>query len=74
MPWDLYISFRKKDDSWTVPENMGKAVNTSSSELRPYVTPDGKYLFFTSDRPNSKGIGNIYWVDAKIIEELRPKN
>ena len=32
---------------------------------------DGKYLFFTSRR---RGKADIYWVDAKIIEDLKPKN
>jgi Tol biopolymer transport system component len=37
------------------------------------VTPDGKYLFFMSDRPGSARERSIYWVDAKVIEELRPR-
>ena len=31
-------------------------------------TPDGKYLFFSSKR---KGEGDIYWVDARVIDTLR---
>ena len=31
-------------------------------------TPDGKYLFFSSKR---LGPGDIFWVDAGVIEELR---
>lgn len=72
--WDLYIAFKKKDGSWTAPVNMGNAVNSSSSELRPYVTPDGKYLFFTSNRPNNQRLEKIYWVDAGIITNLKPKS
>ncbi len=34
------------------------------------LPPDGKYFFFTS---NKSGNRDIYWVDAKIIKELRPK-
>jgi hypothetical protein len=59
------------------------------------LSPDGKYLFFSSGRSihptyretsitfgekvrmmNAPGNGrneDIYWVDAKIIEELKPK-
>jgi hypothetical protein len=32
------------------------------------VTPDGKYFFLTSKRI---GEGDIFWVDAKVIEALR---
>jgi Tol biopolymer transport system component len=34
------------------------------------VTPDGKYLFFAKFM---NGNVNIYWVDAEIIEKLKPK-
>jgi Tol biopolymer transport system component len=34
----------------------------------PYVSPDGKYLFFNSGR---NGNFDIYWCDAKIIEKLK---
>jgi Tol biopolymer transport system component len=47
---DLYVSFRSEDGSWTEPVNLGEEVNTSFDEYCPYVSPDGKYLFFTSYR------------------------
>ena len=68
---DLYISYRKKNGEWTKASNMGKNVNSHSGEICPSVTPDGKYLFFTSRR---RGKADIYWIDAKIIEELCPKD
>lgn len=67
---DLYISYRKKNGEWTQSINMGERVNSISSEICPVVTLDGKYLFFTSRR---RGNADIYWVDAKIIEALRPR-
>jgi len=66
---DLYISFRKHDDSWTKVINMGRPINSSASEFKASVSPDGKYLFFSSSK---SGNGDIYWVDVKIIEELKP--
>lgn len=77
---DLYISFHNADGSWTEPKNMGPKINTAAKEAFPFVTFDGKYLFFMSNRvsklnksPIPDGPGNVYWVDAKIIYELRPK-
>jgi hypothetical protein len=69
---DLYISFCKKDGSWTLLKNMGKLINTEYIEFCPLVSPDGKYFFFSSDRLNVKEC-DIYWVDARIIKELKPK-
>lgn len=47
---DLYISFRKGENEWTDPVNMGPNVNSNQIDGSPYVTPDGKYLIFTSGR------------------------
>jgi Tol biopolymer transport system component len=47
---DLYISFRKEDGSWTKALNLGDKVNSIRWEFSPCITPDGKYLFFASNR------------------------
>jgi len=47
---DIYISFRNKDGSWSKAANLGAPVNTEASDLRPFVTADGGYLFFVSNR------------------------
>jgi hypothetical protein len=44
---DLYVSFRRSDGSWGASVNLGPAVNTPDNEFVPYVSPDGKYLFFS---------------------------
>ena len=46
---DLYISYQR-DGTWTAAENLGDQVNTPAREYTPALTPDGRYLFFTSDR------------------------
>jgi len=68
---DFYISFRQKDGSWGAAINMGDKINTELEEFFVRVTPDGKYLFF--ERVISPDNVDIYWVDAQIIETLRPK-
>jgi hypothetical protein len=74
---DLYISFRQQDGSWGTVINMGNKINTDAYEAGAKVTPDGKYLFFvrvvTSTTDNPYSDIDIYWVDAKIIQTLRPK-
>lgn len=65
---DLYISFRKDDGTWTDAINMGSEVNSKNIDYAPKVSPDGKYFFFSSYRKNN---GNIYWMDAAIIDKLR---
>ena len=75
---DLFICFSKEDGTWTRPRNMGPEINTDAKEAFPFISFDGKYLFFMSTRVSrlnpSKipdGPGNVYWVDAGIIQKYR---
>ncbi|MBP2680465.1 MAG: hypothetical protein H6Q78_328 [Candidatus Krumholzibacteriota bacterium] len=48
---DYYVAFRDSNDVWTGPINMGAAVNTPGNTVgSPYVSPDGRYFFFASNR------------------------
>lgn len=68
---DIHVCFKKKDGSWSPPINLGSAVNSDYTETCPSLTPDGKYLFFS--RYNEEGgLSNIYWVDAKVINKVKP--
>ena len=66
---DIYIAYRKTDDTWTKPFNLGDKINSRYSECRAYVSPDGKYLFYTSSRTGNM---DAFWADARIIDELKP--
>jgi len=62
--YGIFISYRTKDDRWTEPINLLERLNAPRGGSQPVVTPDGKYLFYYAK-------GKFYWVDAKIIEELK---
>jgi len=69
---DLFISYRQKDGSWGSAINMGNKVNSDKEDFYASVTPDGKYILFNRSI-DDKGNTDIYWVDAQIIETLKPK-
>lgn len=75
---DMYISFKQKGGSWLPPINMGSIINTEMNESGAKVTHDGKYFFFSRGEWKVKEDGSrnyvskIYWMDAKVIENLRP--
>jgi outer membrane protein OmpA-like peptidoglycan-associated protein len=49
---DLYVSFLKKNNTWTKPMNMGSSLNTLGDESTPYLAADNVTLYFsTSGRP-----------------------
>jgi Tol biopolymer transport system component len=66
---DLYISYRDERGQWCSPIHMDDRFNSPRSENRPYVTRDGRFFFFTSAR---RGNRDMYWIDAGVIEEMRP--
>ncbi|TGV02547.1 hypothetical protein [Flavivirga rizhaonensis] len=46
---NLFISFKRNNNTWTTPVNLGKEVHSISKwNWGPYVTKDKKYLFFSS--------------------------
>lgn len=65
--FDLYISFKNKEDSWGYPINMGPEINTELRERFPTVSPDGKYLFFMRHTPGQ----DFFWVSTDVIENLK---
>jgi Tol biopolymer transport system component len=67
---DLWISFRKENSNWTKPKNMGSKVNSPFFEYCPSVTPDGRYLFFTSNRSNSKNFSTTPVTYNNLISGL----
>jgi outer membrane protein OmpA-like peptidoglycan-associated protein len=56
---DLYISFFE-DGRWTRPLELGDEINTKYSETTPFLSADGKTLYFSSDRPGGQGSQDIY--------------
>lgn len=61
----LFASFKKVDGSWGDPIDLVKH-GFDPEAGGAYISPDGKYVFFALD-------ADIWWVDAQVIENLRPK-
>ena len=72
---DIYISFKQKDGTWGNGINLGDQINTDAWEASASITPDGKHLFFSRNVGSDKYENvDIFWVDAKILDTLRPTN
>ena len=61
---DLHVSFRNTDGTWTPSKSLGNTVNTETDDFCPYVSADGKYLFYASR-------GDVYWVSTEVFKKLR---
>jgi len=47
--FDLYVSYNNKG-IWSKLQNLGEKINSSAWDFSPKISPDGKYLFFSSNR------------------------
>ena len=61
---DLYISHALAEGRWSEPRNLGPTINSPEFDGGPWITYDGRYLFFTSRR---SGNADIYWVETKAF-------
>lgn len=57
---DLYALFRKSDGSWSEPKNLGSTINTAYQEMTPFLAPDGKTLYFSSNGYEGFGSRDVF--------------
>ncbi|MFN7707335.1 MAG: OmpA family protein [Sphingobacteriia bacterium] len=57
---DLYWSQQRPDGSWTDPVNLGPAVNTVFNEDGPFLHPNGRNLYFSSEGHSSMGGYDVF--------------
>jgi len=68
---DLWMTRRNAiDGSWTTPVNLGDAVNTSSVEVSPSISSDGRTLYFSSNRSGGSGNRDLWKVSIKPVVDL----
>lgn len=54
---DLFGAYRKKDGSWSKPFRLPGEINTPFEEESPFLHPDGKTLYFSSN--GHPGMGHL---------------
>lgn len=70
--YSIFQAKKGKDGSWGKPEKMNEKINLPRFDaIQPFVTTDGKYLLFSSNRPEGKG-GFDLWA-AELDSVGNPK-
>jgi len=57
---DLYISLKDEAGNWSLPDNLGTTINTRGFEISPFLSDDGKVLFFASNGHEGYGDADIF--------------
>jgi len=58
---DLYVCLKDKDNTWTAPINLGPVINTPGNETSPYLSSDGRTLYFATDGRPGFGSQDIFF-------------
>ena len=66
---DIWMSTRTDSSGWNEPQPLSTAINTSHNEESPFIHPDGKTLYFRSNRPVGMGGYDIYY--SRYNDSLR---
>ena len=61
---EIYTS-RRSDATWSAPQKYEITADTLSAYGHPAVSPDGTYLYFTSDMPGGYGGKDIWRINLK---------
>lgn len=56
--YDIYVTYKRLGE-WVV-QNLGDEINGPYDEIAPYLSKDGRELFFSSNRPESIGGFDIF--------------
>jgi hypothetical protein len=65
---DIFVS-KINNNKWKTPETLGKPINSTYWEGGACISPDGKTLFFTSERKGGFGHSDIWMVTRKTKTE-----
>jgi Tol biopolymer transport system component len=45
---DIFVAHRNSDETWVGPQSLGPKINLGNQNGSPFISPDGKFLFFSS--------------------------
>jgi hypothetical protein len=72
---DIYRAVKFPDGKWSLPQNLGPAINTEAHEDAPFIYPDDKTLYFSSQAHETMGGYDIF--KSEVDENgawSKPKN
>lgn len=69
--FDIFLSRKQPDGSWSQPQNLGFPINTSKDENSMIIAPSGNEAYFASDREG--GLGGLDIYRFNLPELLKPQ-
>lgn len=69
--YDIFYSRQTEDSIWTEPKNIGYPINSFEDDLGFFVSTDGNYGYYSSNRFDENNKWNLY--SFPLYEEARPQ-
>ncbi|MEX2370635.1 MAG: hypothetical protein WD578_06490 [Bacteroidales bacterium] len=66
---DIYKTEKLEDGTWGTPQNLGNKINTRYNEETPFITENGKKLFFSSYGHYNMGGYDIFYSEINEAGE-----
>ncbi|HZY78168.1 MAG TPA: OmpA family protein [Cyclobacteriaceae bacterium] len=78
---DIYFSLAQPDGSYSAPQNMGPVINSTASEMSPFLAADGRTMYFGSYGHPGFGSCDIFvsrrlddsWTNWSVPQNLGPE-
>lgn len=64
---NIFVSERDEQGRWGKPYSIGSVINTSGMERSPFLHPDMKTLYFSSDKEGTMGDLDV-WVTRRLSD------
>jgi len=75
---DIYVTNKNDDGTWSKPKNLGAIINTLNQERTPFLHPDMKTLYFSTELEDGFGGIDVYKstriYDTSWIYWTKPQN
>jgi outer membrane protein OmpA-like peptidoglycan-associated protein len=71
---DIWKTEKDANGEWTDPVNLGPKINTSFDEEAPFITMDGKTLYFSSAGHESMGDYDVFYSKLENKKWTKAKN
>ncbi|HRZ76472.1 MAG TPA: OmpA family protein [Bacteroidales bacterium] len=68
--YDIFFA-RKEDGKWKRPVNIGFPINSKEDDVGFFVSTDGRYGYFASNKLNGQGGWDLY--SFELYDEARPQ-
>lgn len=69
--YDIFYTRLSDDKTWIEPRNIGYPINTDKNDIGFFVSTDGKYGYFSSNRLNDNKNWDLYYFE--LYKEARPQ-